>query len=210
METITEKEVFTFDELSDEAKEHAREERSTAEAEDFDTQFLFQDFETAAGILGIEFAPASGKRHDPDIRYSGFCSQGDGASFVGSYSHAPNSPAKIRSEFPTETALHAIADGLTALQVGYRLESGNWIDARITQEGRYVHEMSMDVEASDSVTGEEFDYDGHHVTTIKDLMRDFARWIYKELEAEYDYRQSDEYITECLDGCEFDEDGELI
>jgi hypothetical protein len=83
------------------------------EIEDFgqDTESLYYSALAAAKILGIDFDD-KGKRSEPDIRWSGFSSQGDGASFVGSYSHSPNSPARIRSEFPTDTALHAIADGL--------------------------------------------------------------------------------------------------
>jgi len=202
------KEVYTFDELSDEAKEKAREWMRELEATDFDP--CYEPYETAAGILGIEF-DYSGRR-EPDIRWSGFCSQGSGASFVGSYSHAADSPAKIRAEFTTETRLHEIADILTALQVGYRLECGHWIHARITQSGRGVHEMTMDITATDSETGDEFDYDGEHVKIITEAMRDFARWIYESLEQEYDYRQSDEAIDETIraNEYEFDEDGELV
>jgi hypothetical protein len=67
------------------------------ENKDFDTEFIFEEARTVAGILGIEFNVT--REGTADIRYSGFSSQGDGASFVGSYSHAPNSPAKIREEF---------------------------------------------------------------------------------------------------------------
>jgi len=43
-------------------------------------------------------------------------------------------------------------------------------------------------------------------------MRDFARYMYESLEAEYDYRQSNECIDEILkDGdYQFDEDGDRI
>ena len=42
-------------------------------------------------------------------------------------------------------------------------------------------------------------------------MRDFAQWIYDGLEAEYEYRQSDEVIDEAMiaNEYEFTEDGEL-
>lgn len=196
METITEQEIFTFDQLSDEAKDKAREWMRDCEMQDFDTEFMFENFGRAAGILGIELNTT--REGTPDIRYSGFYSQGDGASFVGSYSNAPGASVRIREEYSEETSLHEIADILTALQVGYRLESGHWINARITQDGRGVHEMTMNVEAEDSLTGEEFDYDGHHVKTITEAMRNFARWMYKSLEEEWDYRLSDECIDEQL------------
>jgi hypothetical protein len=206
MPTLTEEEVFTFDQLSDEAKDKAREWMRDCEMQDFDTEFVFEDFGRAAGILGIELNQT--QRGELDIRYRGFCSHGDGASFVGSYSHAPQSPAKIRAEFPEETRLHAIADGLDALQNGYKLLSGHRISVTIFQSGNYCHEMTMSVdEILDSETGErieDFEIEKHAL----ELMRDFARWIYKELEQEYDYRMSDECIDESLDQYEFDEDGD--
>lgn len=192
MPTLTEEDVFTFDQLSDEAKETARE-----WMQDFDTEFMFEDFGRAAGILGIELnTTQEGK---PDIRYSGFSSQGDGASFVGSYSHAPGAPAKIREEFPEETALHAIADRLQAMQVGYRLLSGHTITAAIRQSGNYSHEMTMYLEEiADSENG---------AFRLLSLMRDFARWIYRSLEEEYDYRMSDEAIDETIQANEYEFDG---
>jgi hypothetical protein len=45
---------------------------------------------------------------------------------------------------------------------------------------------------------------------FRDLMRDFADWIYKGLEAEYDYRMSDEAVDEAMEvnEYEFTEEGE--
>lgn len=222
MPTLTQEDVFTFDELSDAAKETAREDRRTGDAEDFDVTDLFHNFHEIGKILGIEFGNAERRRnriyeaqyvYSPDIRYSGFCSQGDGASFVGSYSCAPGSPAKIREEFPAETALHEIADGLTAIQVGHRLLTGHGIEAKIECSGREVHEYAMDAEVFDvpsSVTELEVEIDAAVYEQVTELMRSFARWIYRSLEQEYDYRRSDDYIDECLSGMEFDEDGETV
>jgi hypothetical protein len=97
MPTLIQEDVCTFDQLSDSAKETARDWMRECENKDFDTEFIFEEARTVAGILGIEFNVT--REGTADIRYSGFSSQGDGASFVGSYSHAPNSPAKIREEF---------------------------------------------------------------------------------------------------------------
>jgi hypothetical protein len=216
-----EKDVFTFDELSDEAKETPREWLRECQAGDFDTEFQFEDFQRAAAILGIEFDTreiplhGGGKRTEPAIYYSGFRHQGSGASFTGWYHNKPGVSANIREVYPTETTLHEIADSLQALQVAYRLESGRFIEARIRQDrSNYSYEYSMDISASDSETGEEFDFDGHHVKTITEAMRDFARWMYKSLEEEYDYQMSDESIDDTIRAneyeFEFDEDGERI
>jgi hypothetical protein len=44
---------------------------------------------------------------------------------------------------------------------------------------------------------------------VTELMRDFARWIYRALEREYDYQNSDEAVDEMIraNGYEFEEDG---
>jgi len=208
MPTLTQEDVCTFDELSDSAKETARGWMRNCEIEDFgqDTESLYYSALAAAKILGIDFDD-KGKRSEPDIRWSGFSSQGDGASFVGSYSHAPNSPAKIREEFGTDTALHAIADGLDAIQNGFRLLTGHRINARITQDGRGVHKMSMSVTVEDAETGDELE-DVEPEDKILELMRDFAEWIYKSLEQEYDYRLSDENIEERIGDGEYQFDAE--
>jgi hypothetical protein len=210
MLAIIEETVYTFDKLSDEAKETARGWMRECEQEDFDPDFVFEDARTAAKILGIEFNVT--RNGTADIRYSGFCMQGDGASFVGTYSHAPGASQKIREEFGTDTALHAIADGLMALQIGYRLATGHFFHADIRQSGNYCHERTMSLaDVTDDQTGEGVEGDWQEIETrLIDLMRDFARWIYKSLEQEYDYRLSDEAIDESLGQYEFDEDGEQV
>ena len=44
---------------------------------------------------------------------------------------------------------------------------------------------------------------------IRQLMRDFADWIYENLSNEYDYQTSDEVVEDAIraNGYEFDEDG---
>lgn len=219
--------VFTYDQLSDTAKENARDSMREGESEDFssNTEYYYEPITTAATILGITFANANWNGtnrgyYEPDIRWSGFSCQGDGASFDGNYSNAPGAAVKIRSEFPKETRLHEIADELQALQSGYRLlTGGHFLEATITQhDGRYYsHSMSMDASVTDSETGEELEYDdinGCDVIAKKvlQLMRDFANWIYKCLQAEYDWVTSDESIEErLLDGdYEFDENGQRV
>ena len=65
--------------------------------------------------------------------------------------------------------------------------------------------------------GKEFTWNGKAVSdddeeSLKQLMRDFADWIYSSLEKEYDYLTSDEAIAESLraNEIEFTEDGQTI
>lgn len=196
--TATRKHVCTFEELGDRQKNNAREWMRGLESSDFDTEFLYESFEIAAGILGIEFDQRKDSRK-PKIWWSGFSYQGDGASFEGSYRHTPGASDKIRKEFPAETDLHEIADGLTAVQAGYKLLTGRWITAKITQRGNSVHKYTMDANVEDS-EGEEDEETDYSILEkrVLDLMRDFADWIYESLKEEYDYRTSDESVEETI------------
>ena len=127
--------------------------------------------------------------------------------------HAPNSPANIRKEFPEDKTLHAIADGLDALQFGYKLLTGHRISARITQDSnQYVHKYTMGctVEDEQAEFGDEDHIDLALETKVLDLMRDFADWIYKRLEEQYYSDTSDEVVDENMiaNEYEFTEDGE--
>lgn len=207
--TIT---LYDFDELSDDAKQKARDWLRRCQADDQDwADFTIQDAETICGILGIELDYRSvplmnGKtRREPQIYYSGFWSQGDGACFTGRYSYAKGCAKNIREHAPQDQELHRIADGLTALQKGY----GYGLQATLTKiDHHYQHEhtIRIDVEIPDRPAREIAKGDWE---ALIDLLRALMRWIYKQLEAEYEYQNSDEQIDETIRANEytFTEDG---
>jgi hypothetical protein len=205
--------LYQFDELSDEAKGKARDWFRELEAQDFDAYGeLWEPAEAAAKLLGITFAKTavnlvSGKtRYESDIRYSGFSSQGDGASFVGSYEYAKGSTKAVRKEFPEDADLHAIADALAAIQ----RKHGYLLTADISQSGSYVHKYTMDVEVSKRSNMATLESEDTHMhDAILESMRDFAQWIYDGLRDEYEYCQSDEAVDEGIraNEYEFTEDG---
>ncbi len=208
--------VYTFDQLSEEAKERARDSWREDEARDFQPEY--ESYETAAKLLGIDLTERRTRRNGKNemvactantIMYSGFWSQGDGASFTGTFTFVPGCCDSIREMFPQNTTLHKIADSLTAMHNTLRLLEGKKLTGNITQSGNYVHSHTMAATAYDE-EGEELD-----VATsdrFRDLMRDFADWIYKGLEEDYDYQTSDEAINESLSNgeYEFDEEGEML
>lgn len=206
-QTIT-KTVYSFDELSEEAKERARDWYREASAQDEYWDSVYQDAETIAGLMGIEFyrrnfRTVGGKISDePCIWFSGFSSQGDGACFEGRYSYAKGGAAKVKAYAPLDEKLHAIAAGLQAVQQanGYRLS------ATVTHSGSYYHSGCTDIDvmkngddyASDEATGE-----------VTRLLRAFMDWIYRQLESEYEYFNSDENVDENirLNEYAFEEEG---
>ena len=122
MPRIVETTVFTIDELSDAAKENARIWYRDQGLPDEWYDFVYEDFETICGILGVTLATSpvrlygGGTRDKSQVNFSGFWNQGDGASFAGHYSHAKGAAKAIRAHAPQDTELHRIADELQALQ----------------------------------------------------------------------------------------------
>jgi len=203
--------VYKFDELSEAAKEKAREWYREGDLgyEWWDT--FYDDFARIADILGIDLRQRpvklmNGKtRYDPCIWWSGFASQGDGAMWEGDYRYAKGSCKKIREYAPNDNDLHEIADGLYQIQKRYFYR----VTAMSKHRGYYYHEYCMDIDVfCTNENGYEID-NFVHDEEVKDLLRDFARWIYRQLESEYDYLMSDEAVDECIraNEYEFDEDG---
>lgn len=201
------KTVYSFDELSDSAKDRARNWWRSSECEDFEPDY--EDFERMANLLGIKIDQrpvklmGGGTRYVPKIYWSGFSSQGDGASFEGRYSYVKGAAKAIRKEAPFEKELHRIADDLAGAQRAhfYRL------NANVETSGIYSHSGSMRIYVYNSA--DEWRGIGDAADTIIQALRDFADWIYGQLETEYNYRMSDENVDEsiCINEYEFDENG---
>ena len=220
MPRMIERTVYRFHELSDKAKACARDHYRKLGLHDEWWDYTYERTVEAAGMLGIHIFTkpvklVNGKDlQDPCIYFSGFSSQGDGASFEGRYSPRPGSEAvdEIANEFVTDSELHRIAEQLALLQVSARIKHGRKLEAQVKLGGSgYCHSHMMDV----TVYFDDDDADdpeSSDVEQLTQLMRGFADWIYSQLEAEHDYLNSDEYIDEALlDGDnEFEESGELV
>lgn len=210
--------VYQFDELSDAAKEKARDWfREGVFTESQDWQFVYEDAVQCAAILGIEIGTKSqnwvnpttrksGTTHSPAIFFSGFSSQGDGACFEGSYSYAKSAHKKIRSHAPKDEKLHAMADELFSLQKANRYR----LTATTKHSGHYFHSGCMDVEVylGDGCNTGEYP-SGEIGKAVVVIMRRFADWIYRQLESENDYRHSAEVVDDNIraNEYEFTEDG---
>ena len=221
MPRVIERTVYKFDELSDEAKVCARD-----AYRDHDLQFdwwdvVYEQTVEAAEMLGITIATKpvelmSGKtREGPCIFFSGFSSQGDGASFEGRYTPRPGSKAvdEIANEFVTDSKLQRIAEQLALLQVSARLKHGRLLEATIKLGGSgYYHSHMMDVDVTYVDEEDGVSPDIKDDAELTRLMRAFADWIYSQLKAENDYLTSDEHIDEFLSDStyEFEESGALI
>lgn len=210
MPEVIETTVYRLDELSDTAKDKAR---AWYRDGGFDYDWydaVYEDFQRIAEILGIRFKTCTvrlmggGSRQEPRIFFTGFWSQGDGASFDGYYAYRKNAPAEIRSYAPQDTTLRGIADALQAIQRRnfYQLR------AEATHRGHYYHEYCMAISVTrDSPTWQNMTADAEEVVT--EALRNLSRWLYRQLEREYEYLTSDEAVDEAIttNGYTFTADG---
>ena len=203
--------VYDFAELSDKAKERAREQMRDTLMQDFTPDATLEDAATFCEIIGItlDTRPVTlrngGTRHEPQILYSGFSSQGDGASFEGHYAYKAGCAKQIRQHAPLDTRLHAIVDRLVAAQkpTGYALTA-----SVKRADHHYCHEHTARIEVYDR-------HDDRVPEAIEDMiaeaLRDLMRWIYRQLEAEWEYALADEQVDDTIEAneYEFTEDGRI-
>ena len=193
MRTI-ETNVFEFNELSDSAKETAIQwYRSCIESSDY-AETVIYDAKEIGALFGLDI---------DEVYYSGFSSQGDGACFVGKYSYKKGSLKAIKAYTPKYTELHDIVARLQHIQ----RQSFYKLSARCTHSGHYYHSGCMSID----VDHDEGSYRVNNLIEqdIIDLLRQFADWIYRQLEKEYDYINFNENIIENIicNEYEFDTNG---
>lgn len=208
---VIERTLFKYEELSDAAKEKARDwYRSGDDNFEFAAECIYDDAATIAALMGIDLCRTrvqlmgGGHRYKPTIYYSGFWSQGDGACFESTYKYQKGA-VKAVSDYTggTDKELIRIAQGLQEVQRRYFYK----LTASTCHRGRYYHSgcMSVDVQHCD----DQYRDVGDAEEDITCLLRDFADWIYARLEAEYDYVTSDEAVEESIlaNEYEFNEEG---
>ena len=220
MTTEVEQTEFTFDKLTDKAKQYAREQYTdVGYLSDDWWDCVYEDAVEVAKLLGIEINSDTYKSrngrvfNETSIYFSGFCSQGDGASFSGRYECMPDAVRDITAHAPQDETLLDIAKDLTLSQVTARMLFGKTLQVSITTSGRYSHSGNM-VFGWYEVESLEFNEDDVDLTEIQNdiegCLRRFASWIYKQLETQHDWLYSDECVDQYLEGEIFDEDGNVI
>ncbi len=197
MPEVIETTVYIFEELDERAQERARDWYRRASAHDDWHATVFEDFERICEILGVDLATrpvrlyGGGTRQKPCIWFSGFASQGDGACFEARYSYRKGASRAIRAYAPRDERLIAITDQLQQVQRKnlYALE------ARVMHRGRYYHEHSMEIAVernSDQYQPPTADAE----EAVAEALQDLARWLYRQLEQEYDHQMSNKVVDE--------------
>jgi len=242
--------VYKFDELSDAAKEKAREwfrECTGSDFQDAHGGSVIEDFQTIAGHLGFTFSA-------DDVSWSGFWSQGDGASFSATFTLSEMNPEALSAWGSGETVAACLKDAhafkrealrfyravLRCLPFGPHgmLEKGAWGEWRYAftknqtpnrvsvtrSNSRYSHAYTMQVGDADEWAEDiryfmgDREYDEFGVDdacaafaeSVQEFARAMAQNLYRALEREYEYQNSNECVDENIraNEYEFTEDGE--
>lgn len=133
------------------------------------------------------------------IRYSGFGNQGDGASFTGTVTAQDGIRLEAEKDYPQDLYYIQTAEELEEAMCS--LPPGTTI--HISTNSRYFHEHSVTFDF-------EFDEDELEKWNLanedkekamkyaRKVLRDLMKWIYQQIEREYDYLTSREWAIEVL------------
>ena len=215
-----------FSELSEHVKQRVLDEQAESLCGDEWWDSSYEDFKEVASCFGFAISHVHNRM---DINFTGFSSQGDGASFCADFDidAAMDVVEEVKAYAPCDTTLNELAvvhlrECVSVFGISEMLCGGMGLRATITQgDSHYCHEMTMRINTPSHCT---LDFDGHESEDlheaeviaqcdlfdqwILDCARDLARWMYKTLEKEYDYLTSEEALEER--GLEYDEEGNIL
>jgi hypothetical protein len=175
--------VFKFQELSSKTQNRTLEKNREILVNDWWYEPIIENFKERLSQLGY---------WDIHCFFSGFYSQGDGASFIAKY------------HYEEIVDPDGFGDILNNLQKKYN----NDLRGRIIKtSSNYNHENTMTLDYLES----DVDVDVEDINEFRTISRMLARTLYKELEKEYDYLTSDKAIADYFAENEtyFYKDGEI-
>ena len=188
--------IYTYEELSDEAKAKARDWYRKNDDNEY-SEFVIDDAKEVAALMGWKI---------DKVYYRGFWSQGDGACFEGIMRYNKRC-AKLVKAHTNDEELNRIAKAWQDLQ----RRNFYALRASVKHRGHYQHEMCTEFECEDTRSNYGWMQNPEAEDDIKEIARDFMRWIYKRLEEAYEYSVSDEVVAENIiaNEYEFTADGKI-
>jgi hypothetical protein len=145
---------------------------------------------------------------DVKVYYSGFWSQGDGASFTGRYRYKAGALKAIKAEF-TGTWFKDVIEYLGLLD-GINKKCFYSLRYAIDSNSRYCHANTMQVNSLEDCRGDR-DFSKYE-DDITEYVRGIANEFYYLLEKSYNSQFTDEAVIELLECNEYEfyENGEMI
>lgn len=198
--------VYKYEELNDKAKEKARDWYREISRDDNDFADCLTeeggDFENVASFMGWTIDKRK-TGHGLAIWWTGFWSQGDGLCFEGEWKAANVDAEKLKQWAPKDGLLHQFVDAYATLAKGFPSGIG-----KAEHRDRYCHEYSVSLSfGSDGDLDQE--PSGEQVDEFTTLTRGLMKWMYRNLEEQYEHHNSDANIGEIVQAneYEFTEDG---
>lgn len=189
MKKTIQTEVCTFDELTPEQQAKCLDKYRNINVEHDWYQWSIDDFTTILQILGFDGIK---------IGLSGFWSQGDGAHFTAErYAYAKDATKKIQEHAPNETAFLQAAKELQQIQ---RRHFYSITGKVVKKSHHYEHENTVECElfTSSGDWASEKTHDDFNA-----VIRSLMRYIYRQLEKEYQYQTSDEAVKDTIEANEY-------
>jgi len=175
--------LYKLTELSEKAQQKAHETwLRHSDSFDHDAEWVIEEAKTIGELMGIEIER---------VYYRGFSSQGDGACFEGYYAYKAGGLKAIIEYAPKDKELHAIAANLQDIQK----RAFYSLTANVKQRGHYMHENCTVIDVHNTRDRWENCTETQE-EGISEFLRDFMRWIYRQLENAYDGYCSFEYFKE--------------
>jgi hypothetical protein len=210
MPRIIQTTVYKYEELNEKAQAKARDwYRNVSAGDNYFADCLTGpgcDFENVARFCGWQIGQRKhGKNGELAIYWSGFWSQGDGLHFVGKWHAAHVDLTALKAWAPEDKELHALGERFAKLAHDHRFGVGNISD----HNSRYVHAMTVTpiiyVENGKEPTPADED-------EFRDVSRGLMRWMYRALEKQYEYENSDEAVADTIKAneYEFTEEGKRL
>ena len=196
--------TFSFSELPKEIQEKIIEDEKnniSESGDDFWSEPILEGFHEDMEALGLT---------DIEVEYSGFWSQGDGASFTARVYNSENK--KFITEALGLKVLDEVAENLliTIRRESTRYSHHNTMIAHVEVDGDDEVEKDMGTGMIITINVEEACEAIEEATG--NWARDRAKKLYDDLETAYEEQFKDEYIIDDLEanGVEFDESGNRI
>ena len=182
--------TYSFNELSDEAKQVAFYNNSEINVECWDWyDSTKDDFHTILELIGF---------YNIDSSFCGFYSQVDGASFSADYRYKKGCLKAVKQHAPNDAELHSIISGI----ISHQKDNGYLLSCEVSKRGNYGHSNTMNFnwyKNDDSC----FDWKNDFIENeLEQLFKGLANWYYSRLESEHEYLTSFDVVAEMLEANE--------
>lgn len=148
---------------------------------------VYEDFQQIVDLMGFD---------DPDMQFTGFWSQGDGASFTGGFSPRKGIVKAVQSHAPRDEKLHAIAAKVADLQKRnfYQLHGKIY---RFSHHYAHANTIGTEYVERQDPRGYDVSPTSDAEATLTEIARDLSNWLYRQLEADHDFQVADQAGAHC-------------